>query len=491
MLCASPPDAPEPSETSRTSIALLEDVLYLALTDLSLLPRPAAPHMGLYTPTTATAAHLKALNQDVKTSFAAHDLAKSPPRFVKKDTELSITDEILIKAGSTAHSPALSPIIGSWPVKAPSSAVGTGKQRKEVVLQTLAPLPTDPTVHAPTHTNTTQAPDYKNLLLSTTTFQNPKTTSTLLIRLILFRKILILNDGRDKVLKCIQYACKVALWSQLLPFLAATYPNLAITLRKRLAGFIPHLSITRKLVRLGNFLAPVEALARGGDGPAWGSLFALCNHVNALLTGLADDGVTLGKVGMLEPRAFLQRWADRLWLVGIGFDWAEVGDRVARARRTMALMREKRRVVLLQQGHGGTVGVGGNGGSGGGGGDRVWKTSEFVDEDGVHVGSAEAGADVTQVVIENATKKEKEAERELWLCNLTRAKLVADFLFCAFDVFSVVKRVEARGGLKVGNFSKAGRIMVTARQLQQLQDVAALVAAILGTWKLYSSQVGK
>ncbi|KAI9335948.1 hypothetical protein BDR26DRAFT_897289 [Obelidium mucronatum] len=287
--------------------------------------------------------------------------------------------------------------------------------------------------------------------------------NSILLRLILFRKVLLLNDGRDKTLKVIQYVSKVLLWSSLLTHVSTK--NSHPSIQKALQTLIPHLSIARKLVRLGNFFAPLEFLVTTPPTLSNGFAFSLLSNVNALWTSLADDSVTLAKVGIWEQREWMQTWADRLWLVGIGFDGLEAFWKWRAVSRKQFLLNEKRRILGLQF----EQSVSG----------AVMKISEFVDEDGNLVGGG-IGNDVVLGMMQKADEELDSVAKEKWLWQLNAGKLVADLIFCSFDVFGVVKWIESRGGLGGGR--------IKAHQFQQFQDMAGLVSAILGTWKLYSQQ---
>ncbi|KAI8831480.1 hypothetical protein BJ741DRAFT_616847 [Chytriomyces cf. hyalinus JEL632] len=399
-----------------------------------------------------------------------------PSTTVKK--EMSITEEILLKVNElNAQEPSLT---GEWPMKSNSSnhaASVTDRKQSPTRLEKLDPSSTGAKTLSPTTvpTEPTPTPNFKHLLETATanhpTPNNSTKISPLFLRFIIFRKLLLLSDGRDKIFKVIQYASKILLWSQFLSTLGKTYPSFETQTRQSLSSLIPHLSILRKLVRTGNALAPIETLCRGTATTNW---FTFLNTINSLFTSLADDGVTLAKIGITKPNPFFITWADRLWLAGIGFDWLNASEKIKTAKRSVTLLTEKKRILGLQSNHSSTAVNG-----------RLLKTTEYLDEDGVHI-SADTSPHTAQVLINNANTKIKQANQEIWLSQITLAKLVADFIFCSFDVFGVVKKVEKGGGI---NLSRGAS--VSASQLQKFQDVAALVAGVLGTWKLYSSNIGK
>ncbi|KAJ3136371.1 hypothetical protein HK100_001748 [Physocladia obscura] len=280
-------------------------------------------------------------------------------------------------------------------------------------------------------------------------------SSNLIFKILIFRKILLLNDGRDKILKVIQYSAKVLLWVKFLSILPVTART-----RKSLAKMIPHLSVARKLIRFGSFLAPIEFLSSTSPDASPAYLFNFFSNINALLTNIADDNVTLAKIGLKDQNPFFDTWADRLWLIGIGFDVRDVWDKLNATRRTLVDLHEKRRVLILQLDQSMSA--------------EICKVSESViDDDETIVCSGDTSPSTAAVLIAATNEKICDAELKIWISQLTLAKLVADCLFCSFDVFGVVKQVEKMRG--------------PAKQLQHVQDLAGLTAACLGTWKLFST----
>ncbi|KAJ3392078.1 hypothetical protein HDU80_010929 [Chytriomyces hyalinus] len=352
--------------------------------------------MGLYTHS-LTAAQLKLSTPDLKPALQSRPFRDRMPSTTLKK-EMSITEEIMLKVNElNAHEPSLT---GEWPKKSNSSnhAANVTDRQSPTRLEKLDPSSTAAKTLSPTTvpTEPTPTPDFKQLLETAAANHPPKNSakiSPLFLRFIIFRKLLLLSDGRDKIFKVVQYASKILLWSQFLSTLGKNYPSFETQTRKSLSSLIPHLSILRKLVRTGNAMAPIETLCRG-TATNW---FAFLNTINSLFTSLADDGVTLSKVGITQPNPFFITWADRLWLVGIGFDWLNACDKIKTAKRSVTLLTEKKRILALQSNHvSGAV-------SG-----RLLKTTEYLDEDGVHI-SADTSPHTAQVLINNANTKIKQA----------------------------------------------------------------------------------
>ncbi|WVN86549.1 uncharacterized protein L203_101716 [Cryptococcus depauperatus CBS 7841] len=121
------------------------------------------------------------------------------------------------------------------------------------------------------------------------------------------------SKGRDKVLKCIQYALKTYLY--LLSVLARTRP-LSSWLKansKRMAIAVSGLSLTRKCLLLLNPLHPLTDLL----SPKPTSARTLLLHLVDLLGAIADDVFCLSKLGLVNKRAgsVASRWADRFWFL--------------------------------------------------------------------------------------------------------------------------------------------------------------------------------
>ena len=72
-----------------------------------------------------------------------------------------------------------------------------------------------------------------------------------ILRLLVFRKVLLLTDGRDKSLKLIQYLSKLLIWAQVLNGKQI----------KRATNLASQLSLTRKIIRLAHWLDSVNDLA--------------------------------------------------------------------------------------------------------------------------------------------------------------------------------------------------------------------------------------
>jgi hypothetical protein len=148
-------------------------------------------------------------------------------------------------------------------------------------------------------------------------------------------KMLAEADGRDKVMKIIQYAAKIVLYHQLV---AASSPS-----SKRLSALASHFSITRKILRLGHWVEELPnavAVVKGEKalynaekgGIQWSNVSSVLGVVNDLV----DDSLCLRSMGILAPSPvaarFLEKLSASLWMSGIFIDLAAAVRSLANAQ---------------------------------------------------------------------------------------------------------------------------------------------------------------
>ncbi|KAJ3304951.1 hypothetical protein HDV03_002181 [Kappamyces sp. JEL0829] len=218
--------------------------------------------------------------------------------------------------------------------------------------------------------------------------------SSLLVRVLILRKILLLNDGRDKVLKCLQYGAKVLLWAVLLS------KSPAQTRAKQLSS---HFSLVRKVIRLGHFLEPLNDGLELCKEPGFDTLaqrLAPLNVVIGIVNDVSDDIICLCKMGVLD-----KPWLERCTPIS----------------------------------------------------DRLWYTSIFID---IHANLTDTLKLQEKTRLESDAAARKKLEDKVFMARVSLAKLLADYVFCTIDVFH----------LSVSD---------------GWQAVSGLVAAVLGTYKLW------
>lgn len=134
----------------------------------------------------------------------------------------------------------------------------------------------------------------------------------------IFNKALLLTEGRDKVVKLLQYTSRLIL-------LFSSSPT------RRLRPLISQMSMTRKVLKLGHGIYPYSELVRERL-----ETFALIRAIVEFVNDFWDDVYCLSRIGFLRG-ARLQKvsedWANRAWMTGIVMDLYVLMQR----RRVMAL----------------------------------------------------------------------------------------------------------------------------------------------------------
>ena len=198
----------------------------------------------------------------------------------------------------------------------------------------------------------------------------------------ILRRILLLSDGRDKILKIIQYVSKILL----------IHRALSVNSAKKANNLASSFSTGRKILRLAHFLDGIEELYTNKQ-----SLFSFFSVLVGILNDVSDDFVCLAKIGFLD-----KKWSDKFTPVS----------------------------------------------------DRLWYLSVYLDVwdclDGLQSIRKKAEKDPAQ----QAAIKEK-----LRIQRVSLIKLLADYVFCSIDVFKL--------------------------DWERTQVYAGLVAAVLGSYKLY------
>ncbi|GHJ85879.1 hypothetical protein NliqN6_2281 [Naganishia liquefaciens] len=135
-------------------------------------------------------------------------------------------------------------------------------------------------------------------------------------RLNVLSKVVDSSNGRDKVLKSLQYAAKSYIWlfitlrrSLVLPLDAQIIPSHI----QRLSSATSSISLARKCLRLFGPIPPFNLLIQ--ETPLPPSAFFNC--ILAFLTACADDVVCLSKLGLISKRTgeWADKWANRFWLL--------------------------------------------------------------------------------------------------------------------------------------------------------------------------------
>ncbi|KAJ3190151.1 hypothetical protein HDU85_000442 [Gaertneriomyces sp. JEL0708] len=216
---------------------------------------------------------------------------------------------------------------------------------------------------------------------ASTSKRTPHLKMNPLISILILRRMLLLTDGRDKVFKIIQYGLKTAMWMDIINAKRNT------TLHAHAKQLIPHLSLTRKIIRTAYWLNSLNELVELSDAPLPASRRETIRHYAAVFNAtvgffncIADDIVTAGKLGLVDKPLYNRATilADQLWFVTIFFD-------VYENMQTTAGLRQK-----------------------------LYSTKDVAKRD--------------------------EIRSKLAMQRISLAKLGADFLFCSIDVFKLGDR---------------------------------------------------
>ncbi|KAJ1566940.1 hypothetical protein HK096_011546, partial [Nowakowskiella sp. JEL0078] len=183
----------------------------------------------------------------------------------------------------------------------------------------------------------------------------------------LLRKILLLNDGRDKILKVVQYSAKF--WLFLRALTVSSEKGDVST--KPIKNLISAFSLSRRVIRLGSSLGPFNALMRLYPFAPLHARTTLdflrfyleaVNSCIGIVNDTVDDLICLIKIGYSSPRylSYYNSLSDRLWFSTILIDLFENSqallelydsrkDLVRRASKQKGKMSDvARRQVLIQ-----------------------------------------------------------------------------------------------------------------------------------------------
>lgn len=131
------------------------------------------------------------------------------------------------------------------------------------------------------------------------------------------QKLLKDLDGRDKIMKTIQYFIKILL-------------HYKLANAKYLSTITSHFSMTRKLLRLGSGLGPMREIA-----PLKSSLYETFVLTNAIVNHISDDIFCLHKLGVFG--SYLGDRTERIsaycWFTGILIDLRENANSLVKLQR--------------------------------------------------------------------------------------------------------------------------------------------------------------
>ncbi|GAN08457.1 conserved hypothetical protein [Mucor ambiguus] len=178
------------------------------------------------------------------------------------------------------------------------------------------------------------------------TQQNQKQTSQIAKRLLSTRpliskwasaiqRLLKELDGRDKIMKIIQYFIKILLHYKLVK-------------AKHFSTITSHFSMTRKLLRLGTAIGPIRELS-----PLKNTIPSTLITLNALVNNISDDVFCLYKLGVFGSRlgAISERISAYCWFAGILIDLREGAINMSKLQTKAAIGKDEESTELKQKIH--------------------------------------------------------------------------------------------------------------------------------------------
>lgn len=140
-------------------------------------------------------------------------------------------------------------------------------------------------------------------------------------------------DGRDKIMKIIQYFIKILLHYKLVN-------------AKHFSTITSHFSMTRKLLRLGTAIGPIRELA-----PLKNSIPSTLITLNALVNNVSDDVFCLYKLGVFGSKlgAISERISAYCWFAGILIDLREGAENMSKLQAKAAIDRDEKNAELKQK----------------------------------------------------------------------------------------------------------------------------------------------
>ncbi|KAL9549928.1 hypothetical protein MBANPS3_004986 [Mucor bainieri] len=140
-------------------------------------------------------------------------------------------------------------------------------------------------------------------------------------------------DGRDKIMKIIQYFIKILLHYKLVK-------------AKHFSTITSHFSMTRKLLRLGTAIGPIRELS-----PLKNSIPSTLITLNALVNNISDDVFCLYKLGVFGSKlgAISERISAYCWFAGILIDLREGAINMSKLQSKAAIDQDEKSTELKQK----------------------------------------------------------------------------------------------------------------------------------------------
>ncbi|KAG4100676.1 hypothetical protein H8356DRAFT_1339651 [Neocallimastix lanati (nom. inval.)] len=167
------------------------------------------------------------------------------------------------------------------------------------------------------------------------------------------RQVMLISDGRDKVLKVFQYFSKAFLWFSDVE----NNKERGFQYTDNINCLIAQFSITRKLLRLFHATDPFNKiynipLTYGNNYTRHQKMMTTLDIIDGfvcLANDIVDDIVCLSKIGVID-RSLAKKYSPysaRLWMTGIWLDLHSVYQRIAATNRAIENSNSKDEVIKL------------------------------------------------------------------------------------------------------------------------------------------------
>jgi hypothetical protein len=163
-----------------------------------------------------------------------------------------------------------------------------------------------------------------------------------LISLKILHKILLLNDGRDKILKVVQYLTKSLIWIQK-------------SQNKSLAQLVYHFSMARKSIRLMHFLDPLlefnENISSQAQRISLEDQLKPLGSALGIVNDISDDIICFGKMGVIDKKWVTRctPLSDRLWFLTIFIDIHAAVQSVLKIKKAASVPEKAQDPALKQK----------------------------------------------------------------------------------------------------------------------------------------------
>lgn len=170
-------------------------------------------------------------------------------------------------------------------------------------------------------------------------------------KLLTLRQVMLISDGRDKVLKVLQYFSKAFLWASDVE----NNKEKGFQYTENINCLIAQFSITRKLLRLFHATDPINKiynipLTYGNQYTRLQKMMTTLDIIDGfvcLANDIVDDIVCLSKIGVID-RSLAKKYSPysaRLWMTGIWLDLHSVYQRIAATNRAIEASNTKEEVL--------------------------------------------------------------------------------------------------------------------------------------------------